>query len=135
MGKAGDRRLLVWIVAGIFFIAAAACSNAAVPGIEIGRELYARDCQTCHGDAATGEGAVLGAPVHGPTGHTWHHADGQIVDIILGRFDYPGRTMPSFQGVLSDDDAQAILGYLKAGWESRQLAFQEEVSRNWEELE
>jgi mono/diheme cytochrome c family protein len=53
-----------------------------------GAELYAQNCQTCHGDAATGVGRLTPLiPSHGQDGHTWHHADGQLADIILGRLN------------------------------------------------
>ncbi len=78
-----------------------------------GRTLYGEFCQSCHGDAVTGDQAIPGAPPHGPQGHTWHHEDGQLEAIFLGEFDYPGRAMPAFQGVLTEEDVRAILAYLK----------------------
>lgn len=72
--------------------------------------------------------------MHGPEGHTWHHADGQLVDIILGRLDIPGTTMPSFESLLTEAEAMGILDYMKTGWYQNQLEAQREVSANWEEL-
>lgn len=100
-----------------------------------GEPLYAQNCQSCHGDATTGAGRLTALiPSHGQDGHTWHHADGQLADIILGRFTYPGREMPSFEDTLTEDQVEAILAYLKLGWNEEMLEFQAEVSRNWEEL-
>ena len=73
-----------------------------------------------------------GAPVHGPDGHTWHHADGQLTRIILGQLVYPGRTMPLFEEILSEDDVTAVLTFFKSNWLSDQLDFQAEASKNWE---
>ena len=103
--------------------------------IDPGISLYAENCQGCHGDAKTGQGAIGDAAVHGPEGHTWHHADGQLTEIILGQLDYPGRTMPSFADTLEEEDVAAILDYFKTNWEADQLVFQAEASRNWEELQ
>ena len=78
---------------------------------------------------------MAGAPIHGPSGHTWHHADSQLVDIVLGRLSYLARTMPSYEATLSEKDVLAILAYLKTNWPPEQRAFQEEASRNWEKLQ
>ncbi len=102
--------------------------------VERGRTLYGEFCQSCHGNAATGDQAVPGAPSHGPEGHTWHHADGQLAEIILGQFDYPGRVMPSFDEKLNEEEVAAILEYFKTNWTAEQVARQAEVSQNWERL-
>lgn len=125
-------------VAAVLIVATASCTFEAGSNdaeVQRGQSLYAENCQVCHGDAATGEGGIVNAPVHGPDGHTWHHADGQLTDIILGRLNFPGRTMPSFEGTLSEEDVYAILAFFKSNWESDQLAFQAEVSMNWETLQ
>ena len=120
-----------------FFVLFMGCADKSVPAsgdAEQGSSQYVEYCQSCHGDARTGEGGTPDAPTHGPEGHTWHHADGQLVDIILGRLQYPGRVMPSFGDILSDQQALNILAYLKTNWSVEQLSFQAEVSRNWEEI-
>jgi mono/diheme cytochrome c family protein len=100
--------------------------------VQRGAESYTASCQSCHGDAATGAGRILTAPSHGPDGHTWHHADGLLTDIVLGAFQYPGRAMPSFEGQLSRDEVNDILSFFKTNWTEEQLSFQAEVSQNWE---
>jgi hypothetical protein len=42
--------------------------------------------------------------------------------------------MPSFGGTLSDEEAMAILDYFKAGWPEESRQFQQEASKNWDEL-
>ena len=95
---------------------------------ERGRTLYEGSCSQCHEAADNGTGRL--APPHGPQGHTWHHPNGEIIDIVLGRLDYPGRAMPSFQGKLSEEEVLAILAYLKTNWTPEQREFQEAVTRD-----
>src|SRR5262249_9094473 len=57
-------------------------SQVAGDAVAHGEELYRANCQACHGDARTVEGGLAGAPVHGPAGHTWHHSDRNLTEII-----------------------------------------------------
>ena len=121
----------------LLIVGLAACGIGSSPEdalIKDGKATYERHCLNCHGEAGTGEGGLANAPVHGPDGHTWHHPDGQLKEMILGTFDYPKKTMPSFAGKLSDSDVDAVLAYLKSNWDSDHLAWQEEVTRKFEEL-
>lgn len=120
-------------LAGVIGVTACATGAGSGPGhVEHGQHLYAQQCASCHGDAATGRGAVPPAPNHGPEGHTWHHADGDLAGIILGRLDYPSRSMPSFAGKLTEADVAAVLAHIKAGWTEAQRTQQAELSRRWE---
>ena len=97
-----------------------ACVKTAQPlvlsQVAQGHDLYTQNCRGCHGDAATGEGAQPGTPLNSAAGHTWHHSDAQLTDILLGRIVTPGRTMPSYAGLLTEQDIQAILAYIKSNW-------------------
>lgn len=131
-------RVLLPAIGLLLLIILAACESdegVTISDSDRGSDIYARECQSCHGDAATGIGALPDAPVHGPEGHTWHHADGQLSEIILGRLSYAGRTMPSFEGKLKDTEIADIIAHMKLGWESSQIEFQEKVSDNWRELQ
>ena len=71
----------------------------------------------------------LPAPPHDASGHTWHHADGQLLRIIrdgLAAFA-PGyeTDMPSFGGVLDDAQIVAIIDYIKSTWPERERAYQQ----------
>ena len=120
----------------LLIVALAACGGGSSSDdrTEVGRTVYERDCTICHGEVRTGEGGLANAPVHGPLGHTWHHPDGQLKELILGSLDYPGKTMPSFVGRLTDSEVDAVLEYIKTGWDAPQLEYQAEVSRKWSEL-
>ena len=72
--------------------------------IKDGKATYERHCLNCHGEAGTGEGGLANAPVHGPDGHTWHHPDGQLKELIPA-ICLPEEDMPSFVGKLSDSDS------------------------------
>ena len=102
--------------------------------IEVGRTIYEKNCLICHGEARTGRGGLTNAPVHGPDGHTWHHPDGQLKELILGSLDYPQKTMPSFVGRLTDSEVKGVLEYIKSNWDTPQIEYQAEVSRNELEL-
>ncbi len=98
--------------------------------LERGHDIYDQSCQQCHGDAATGEGALPGAPVPNSAGHTWHHADSQLVDIVLGRLEYPGRTMPPFESSMTETDVMDVLAYIKIGLGHAQAEAQATVTTN-----
>jgi mono/diheme cytochrome c family protein len=72
------------------------------------------------------------APPHDETGHTWHHADGQLFTITkqgVGAV-VPGyeSDMPAFGDSLTDAEIRAALAYIKSTWPERERAFQAEVT-------
>ena len=74
--------------------------------LAIGAELYAQNCQSCHGDR-DGAGNNGVAPLHNEQGHTFHHPAAQLRDFIL-RGKLPG-LMPAFEGELTEQQVDAIL--------------------------
>ena len=95
---------------------------------EAGARLYAEHCAACHGVNLEGqprwqhrrEDGRLPAPPHDASGHTWHHPDAQLVEIIKhGPAKLiPGyeSDMPGFTGLLTDEEIRAILEFIKASW-------------------
>ncbi|WP_170942271.1 c-type cytochrome, partial [Noviherbaspirillum denitrificans] len=77
----------------------------------------------------------LPAPPHDETGHTWHHPDSVLFDIVKNGL-VPGRTapdgyqsdMPAYGTTLSDADITAVLAYIKSTWPSEPLALQKEMT-------
>ena len=90
--------------------------------------LYAQRCQSCHGNLA-GNGNDGVAPLHNQLGHTFHHPDAQLVDVVLlGK--PPG--MPSFGDQLTEEEVEAILDYIKTSWSESDRAIQADISERYQ---
>lgn len=110
--------------------------------IELGEVIYQQHCAGCHG--AEGEGqagwqsprrdGTYPAPPHDSSGHTWHHPDDVLLDIIRrggeAAYGRPGFTsgMPGFGDQLTEAEIWAVLAYLKTLWGEEERAFQEALS-------
>lgn len=96
---------------------------------EIGAELYLAYCAACHMPDLSGEpdwriareDGSFPAPPHDSSGHTWHHAESDLIDIILEGVDYEASRMPAFADRLDEQDVLAILEYLKTNWGAEEL--------------
>ncbi|GBD10570.1 hypothetical protein HRbin23_00214 [bacterium HR23] len=118
------------VLVGILLLACQKGGAVAPQVVQRGQSLYQTYCITCHG-GIQGDTRVPYAPPHTSAGHTWHHPDGQLKEIILNGYTYRG-TMPAFRGILSEEDVEAILAYIKTWWGEQERAYQAEVSRLWE---
>ena len=131
------------------FVLLSACTDSTSsddgePGkaaLESGRVLYTTSCQSCHGDQQ-GVGRLELASSHGPEGHTWHHADGQLLQMVLDGTDVLQASvglppsvleMPPFKDKLTQAEVLAILSYLKTWWTEQQRDSQAAISRQWQE--
>lgn len=108
-----------------------------------GEEIYAQHCAACHGAKLEGQpdwrirlpnGRLL-APPHDETGHTWHHADSVLFDIVKhglvpGKTAPPGHEsdMPAYGDILSDQEIMAVLAYIKSTWPKEIRELQQEAS-------
>lgn len=106
-----------------------------------GRQLYLDNCAACHGETLEGQpqwrqrlpNGRMPAPPHDETGHTWHHSDEQlfrithdgVAAIVGGNYE---SDMPAFGDMLTDDEIEAILDYIKSTWPERARAYQEQMS-------
>jgi mono/diheme cytochrome c family protein len=102
-----------------------------------GEALYVQYCAACHGVEGEGQPnwripndqGVFPAPPHDSSGHTWHHSDQVLLQIIAEGGSMPNTGMPGFDETLSRAEMEAILAYIKTFWGSQERQFQQEVSR------
>lgn len=102
-----------------------------------GSQIYQERCAACHGANAQGapnwktpdENLNYPPPPHDDTGHTWHHPDRVLYQIIRDGLRDPLRPnqpmrMRGFGGELNDADIRALLTYFKSLWTREHRAFQ-----------
>jgi mono/diheme cytochrome c family protein len=101
-----------------------------------GQPLYEQHCATCHGLKGEGQpdwkvrksDGSLPAPPHNNSGHTWHHADELLFDLVANGSSFPQSTMPTFGDQLSEAEIVAIFEYIKTWWGPDERAFQWQVT-------
>lgn len=115
-------------------------------GTNIGEQLYANNCASCHGVNLEGQEnwqtpndeGILPAPPHDQTGHTWHHDDDLLFSYTkLGGAEFLKQSgvtgfasgMPAFDGLLDDAEIIAILDFIKSTWPKKQQDIQSERSK------
>lgn len=108
---------------------------------ERGKVVYAEQCASCHGANLEGEpnwrrrkpNGQLPAPPHDASGHTWHHSDIQLFDMVKNGTvatlppGYPTE-MPAYRDKLSDTDIWAVLSYIESTWPADIRAKQRRMS-------
>jgi mono/diheme cytochrome c family protein len=107
--------------------------------VALGQQVYASFCAGCHGVNLQGQPdwrkrlpmGNFPAPPHDETGHTWHHADQWLFEIVKygGRYHAPPRyrsAMPAYQEILSDIEIWAVLAFIKSHWPASIRAQQEQ---------
>lgn len=145
MSGRGRRTLLAGVVVSLAVAACDVASTEPSPGppsldqalIAEGRPLYETHCASCHGIDGAGDPdwATMRAdgsfppPPHDASGHTWHHSDALLIDLIANGSDFAQSRMPAFGDRLTDREILAILEYIKTWWGPGERAFQWEASR------
>ena len=99
-------------------------------------------CASCHGANLEGQpdwrtrlpSGRLPAPPHDANGHTWHHSDAVLLQIVReGPAFYAElgveSDMPAFGALLSEADIVAIIAYIKSRWPAEIQARQAQMSR------
>lgn len=107
-----------------------------------GEPLYQENCASCHGANLEGQpdwrtrlpNGRVPAPPHDASGHTWHHPDRVLFDIVKrGPAAIVGAgyesDMPGYEGVLTDDEITSIIDYIKSTWPDKERAFQSDRTR------
>lgn len=129
-GVAGLRTVLLGAA-----LSAAACTQqpssdpSNMEQVAAGKRVYAGQCAVCHGAELEGQpnwrqrlpNGKFPAPPHDATGHTWHHPDALLFDIVkrgIQPHAPPGyqSDMPAFGDRLNDADIAAVLAYIKSTW-------------------
>jgi len=110
----------VALTAAAFFAGpASAASRSVGPDAGHGKALYGQYCVACHGPNGIGEfnwqNRPRGAPALDSSGHAWHHEDAQLLSMILDK-PVPDSRMPAWRNVISSQDAQDLLAYVKTLW-------------------
>jgi len=108
-------------------------TSASKAFVERGATLYQANCLVCHGGATGGNLKDI-PPPHNANGHTWHHADQQLVEMTLNgiTFSLEEQKMPAFKDKLTEEDVQAILAYIKTWWTGEQREMQRKATENWD---
>ncbi len=88
-----------------------------------GKEIYAKACASCHGANLEGQpgwrtNRAL-APAHDETGHTWHHPDTMLLQVVREGTIRMGGTMPAFKGILTEEEILAVMSFIKSRWPQR----------------
>ena len=109
--------------------------------IALGRDIYATQCASCHGEALEGQPdwrerlpwGRLPAPPHDETGHTWHHPDEQLFQITkhgVAAFAPEGyeSDMPGYAEALTDEEIRAVLYFIKSSWPAEIRERQESIT-------
>jgi len=107
-----------------------------------GRLIYQENCAACHGPNGEGQpnwkvanpDGTYPAPPHTVDGHTWHHGDGLLFQIIKegGKsLNIPNfkSGMPAFGDKLTDEEIVAVLTYIKSLWPEEQRRSQAQISQ------
>lgn len=97
------------------------------PQVVKGEKLYGTYCISCHGNKGVGENPKdiyatdeygFVAPPLDESAHAWHHTDEGLVMMILDGSPRNPR-MRAWKGVLTEEDAAALVEYIKSLWSPR----------------
>ena len=117
------------------------------PALAEGQYLYNYHCGHCHGydgegqlSASIPQARELGlhlVPPQDSTGHTWEHPDHLLIRVVEDGIPNPLMQfpMPSYKGVLSEQEIRNILSYIRLWWTEPQRAHQQAVTRRWADIQ
>ena len=80
-----------------------------------GMQIYQKYCQVCHGVEGDGDGIMTNLMGITPMDHTNPNETRPLSnsDIVKSILDGKGRFMPAWRGILSQDDAEALVSYIR----------------------
>ena len=142
---------LVLIVGGAFWFSLGRSAGApggpsrVLPGTAVtaqerrGEAIYNANCVSCHGGPIGGT-MMDYPPRHNANGHTWHHPDCELKQVVRDGSDAMtdmmremmappnAPRMQAFKDRLSDDEIDAVLAFIKTLWTPAQREVQAEVT-------
>jgi len=151
--RRGSGPIRAWLMAAAAMLGACAVTAAAAPAplkadpdnaaqVALGKEVYDRNCASCHGAHLEGQpdwqqrkpDGRLPAPPHDWHGHTWRHPDRQLFGFVkngVAPYSPPGyqTDMAGFAGILSDAEIWAVIAYIKSSWPEEFRRYQEGLTR------
>ena len=82
---------------------------------EIGMQLYQKYCQVCHGEEGDGDGIMTSLMGIMPMDHTNPNETNSLdnEELVKSIMDGEGRFMPAWRGILSQDDVEALVSYIR----------------------
>jgi mono/diheme cytochrome c family protein len=101
--------------------------------VDQGETLYLQYCASCHGGNLEGApnwklslpDGSFPPPPQDSTGHTWHHSDTVLLNIIAEGGDPEfGGTMPSYGDILTEEEIASVLDFFKSKWGKNEREFQ-----------
>ena len=104
--------------------------------VEEGAELYATYCAACHGENLEGHpnwmtpnaDGSYNPPPQDSTGHTWHHGDPTLVQLISEGNSFRESVMPAFGDTLTDEQILAILAFFRSNWGEQERTIQQQAT-------
>lgn len=120
---------------------------AADPVLSLGKQQYDLRCAHCHGYDGSGQLAptientlALGmnlVPAHDSSGHTWQHPDQLLIKVIKEGIRNPLNQFPmeSYEEVMTDEEINAVLDYIRLWWTDEQREHQRGLTEHWAELD
>lgn len=101
-----------------------------------GKRVYDANCAACHGINGEGQpnwkvpvNGVFPAPPHDGSGHTWHHPDQVLLEVIANGGGMPNSAMPAYADILTEEERAAVLEYIKTFWGKQEIEFQTQVTQ------
>jgi len=81
----------------------------------VGQELYGKYCQVCHGEDGGGDGMMTKIMDIEPMDHSNPNETGSLSNeqLVASILEGKGSFMPSWRGVLSQDDVEALVSYIR----------------------
>ena len=114
------------VALGLVLLAAGCAGSPEQPGrdtLALGAEIYQRSCVQCHGGPSGGKISDV-PPVHNANGHTWHHPDCLLHEIVRDgmppRADPDHPVMPAFGGELTEQEIGAVIDHISTWWTPEQ---------------